>query len=155
MAWIIFSTIFFFLSVRTPVASMVTTACRRGRSRRRLAILSDGNAAGLVHSSKFSCKSSNLRRFEVLFTLRSKTRQRLGCHNAHLRIRGYAEHCSTSRAPARWPLPCFANVHAGTASRSRWATSSSRRLHGRRVRCLVNRGGLRRGTADHPVSYWQ
>ena len=91
MALIIFSTIFFFLSVRTPVASMVTTACRRGRSRRRLAILSDGNAAGLVHSSKFSCKSSNLRRFEVLFTLRSKTRQRLGCHNAHLANRKRAE----------------------------------------------------------------
>ena len=61
---------------------MVTTACRRGRSRRRLATLSDGNAAGLVYSSGFSCKSSNLRRSEALFTLRSKTRQRLGCHDA-------------------------------------------------------------------------
>jgi len=70
---------------------MVTTACWRGRSRRRLATLSDGNAAGLVYSSVFSCKSSNLRRFEVLFTLRSKTRQRLGCHNAHLANRKRAE----------------------------------------------------------------
>jgi len=71
------------LSVRTPVASMVTTACWRGRSRRRLATLSDGNAAGLVYSSGFRCKSSNLRRSEVLFTLRFKTRQCLGCHDAH------------------------------------------------------------------------
>ena len=62
---------------------MVTTACWRGRSRRRLATLSDGNAAGLVYSSGFRCKSSNLRRSEVLFTLRFKTRQRLGCHDAH------------------------------------------------------------------------
>jgi len=62
---------------------MVTTACWRGRSRRRLATLSDGNAAGLVYSSGFRCKSSNLRRSEVLFTLRFKTRQRLGCHDAY------------------------------------------------------------------------
>ena len=34
----------------------------RGRSRRRLAALSNRNAAGLVHSSRFSFKSSNLRR---------------------------------------------------------------------------------------------
>ena len=34
----------------------------RGRSRRRLATLSNGNVAGLVHSSRFSFKSSNLRR---------------------------------------------------------------------------------------------
>src|SRR6516225_6627994 len=53
-----------FPGLRLPAPHVVKSSAHlpRGGSRRRLATLSNRNAAGLVHSSRFSFKSSNLPR---------------------------------------------------------------------------------------------
>src|SRR6516165_1662943 len=69
-----------FPGLRVPPPRVVKSSAHlpRGRSRLRLATLSNGNAAGLVHSSRFSFKSSNLRRDPKFWGLNFRAGQNSG-----------------------------------------------------------------------------